>query len=52
MTCYRKATACVATVRKGYSTAGQYSPVTCQWELTLQRQYDSLYAYQWQQILC
>jgi hypothetical protein len=46
MTCYRKATACAATVRKGYSTVGQYSPFTCQRELTLQRQQDSLYARQ------
>jgi hypothetical protein len=52
MTYYRKATACAATVRNCYSMAGQYSPFACQWELTLQRQHDSLYAYQWQQTLC
>jgi hypothetical protein len=44
MTCYKKATACAATVRKGYSTAGQYNPFACQQELTLQQQHDSLYA--------
>jgi hypothetical protein len=39
MTYYRKATVCTATVQKGYSTAGQCSPVACQQELTLQRQH-------------
>jgi hypothetical protein len=49
MTCYRKATACTTTVRKGYSTAGQCSPFACQQELALQRQHDPLYACQRQQ---
>jgi hypothetical protein len=35
MTCCRKATACSATMCKGYSTAGQYSPFAYQRELTL-----------------
>jgi hypothetical protein len=52
MTCNRKATACIATMPGGYSTAGQYSPFTSQRELTLQRQHDSLYACQRQQTLC
>jgi hypothetical protein len=46
MTCYRKATACAATMRKGYSMASQYSPFACQRELTLQPQRNSLYARQ------
>jgi hypothetical protein len=52
MTCCRKATTCAATVRKGYITAGQYSPSVYQRELTLHRQHDSLYACQRQQTLC
>jgi hypothetical protein len=43
---------CVATVRKGYITAGQYSPFAYQRELTLHRQHDSLYVCQRQQTLC
>jgi hypothetical protein len=52
MTCCRKTTTCAATVRKGYSTAGQYSLFAYQRELTLHRQHDTLYACQRQQILC
>jgi hypothetical protein len=52
MTCCRKATTCVATVRKDYITAGQCSPFAYQSELTLYRQHDSLYACQRQQTLC
>jgi hypothetical protein len=36
MACSRRAAACAATVRGGYSTAGQHSPFACQQELTLQ----------------
>jgi hypothetical protein len=42
MTCYRKATVCTVTMRKGYNTAGQSSPIACQQELTLQRQHAPL----------
>jgi hypothetical protein len=37
---------CAATVRKGYISAGQYSPFTYQRELTLHLQHVSPYAYQ------
>jgi hypothetical protein len=52
MICCRKPTTCAATVRKGYISAGQYSPFAYLRELTLHRQHDSPYACERQQTLC